>query len=417
MVRISDLVKGNTPPPVSKSDDRGGGAHLSNLSELIHWDRNASPPEAAPDERPGVAPKQPPEATPGKTLEPAPDTPPVKEEAALEEPPDLASEKPPEVPSEKAIGVAHEASPERPVASRADIHLSSDSKTIYLNAQSHLRDVRERLLKGKPISLVQPLEMIRQMIAEPSLADELYQLTLALGHGKDLYIASPVNSMIYSFKIGTRMGYSPTKLTEVCLAALHHDVGMFLIPKDIIQKDGKLTESEFAVIKRHVETGRDLFTSLNYPKVSRAICEHHERQNGQGYPAGLKGDKISEYSEIIGICDSYEAMTHDRPHKKAAAQYLSVLQLAGSKDMLFAPHIVKMFLDVITLYPIGSYVRLNNKTIGIVVETNPHNLLKPVVRILVDGHGKKTMEEKLINLAENNILTIVAGVSAEELSA
>ncbi len=125
-------------------------------------------------------------------------------------------------------------------------------------------------------------------------------------------------------------------------------------------------------------------------------------KTAQGYPSGLKGDEISEYAKIIGICDSYEAMTHDRPHKKAAAQYLSVLQLAGSQRYAFAPHIVKMFLDEITLYPIGSYVRLNNKAIGVVVETNPNNPLKPTVRIVVDGHGKKAMEEKLINLAENS---------------
>jgi len=112
---------------------------------------------------------------------------------------------------------------------------------------------------------------------------------------------------------------------------------------------------------------------LNYPNVGRAIYEHHERENGQGYPSGLKGDEISEYAKIIGICDSYEAMTHDRPHKKAAAQYSSVLQLAGSKDLLFSPNIVKIFLDEITLYPIGSYVRLNNKALCIVVGTNPNN--------------------------------------------
>ncbi|MHB9099606.1 MAG: HD-GYP domain-containing protein, partial [Syntrophales bacterium] len=141
----------------------------------------------------------------------------------------------------------------------------------------------------------------------------------------------------------------------------------------------------------------------------------HERENGQGYPSGLKGEQISEYAKIIGICDSYEAMTHDRPHKKAAAQYISVLQLAGSKDMLFSPHIVKIFLDEITLYPIGSYVRLNNKAVGVVVETNPGNPMKPTLRIVVDGHGRKATETKLINLAENSILTIVAGVSADEL--
>lgn len=387
MVRISDLVKGSTPPPASKSDDRDDGVRLSKLSELIKWDKKAPPKKVGPDKQ---------------------------TEDALEKPQAGTPEKPPEfviVESE----VVPEKPPEQKAATLSDTHVSPNGKTLYFNAQKYLREIRDQLISGKTISLDQPLEMIGQMIAKPSLVDEMYHLTLSFEHGTEMYIASPINSMIYSFKIGMRMGYTPEMLTEICLAALHHDIGMYLMPDAIIRKDGKLTETEFAVIKKHTETGRKLFTALHYPSVARAIHEHHERENGRGYPSGLKGDEISEYAKIIGICDSYEAMTHDRPHKKAAAQYLSVLQLAGSKDMLFAPHIVKMFLDVITLYPIGSYVRLNNKAIGVVVETNPNNPLKPIVRIVVDGHGKKATEEKLINLTENTILTIVAGVSADAL--
>ena len=316
------------------------------------------------------------------------------------------------VPARRGEADAPSENPEPPPSSGST---SSDSRGIYLTCLSHMQDLRERLGTEKPIDLQLPLAMIGRIIADPSLLDELYQLTLACGRSCDMYIAAPLNSMIYSYKIGVRMGYTPAMLTDISLAALHHDVGMFLIPESIVHKDGKLTDSEFAAIKRHTSTGRDLFISLGYPTVARAIYEHHERESGQGYPLGLRGDAICEYAKIIGICDSYEAMTHDRPHKKATAQYSSVLQLAGSKDQLFAPHIVKIFLDEITLYPIGSYVRLNNQAIGLVVETNPGKPLKPVIRIAVDGHGKKTMEEKLIDLSGNTILTIVSGVSPEEV--
>lgn len=339
----------------------------------------------------------------------APETP-----SARQAPPEFSPISPPPEPREGAA--AH--SPEQQACSPLfDDHFSAGSRSLYLAAQDYLRELRAKLVTGREITLDRPLAIISQMITEPSLLDEMYQLTLAFQRSGDMYIASPINSMIYSCKIGKRMGYTPAKLPEICLAALHHDIGMFLIPETITKKEGKLTDSEFAVMKKHTETGRDLLTALGYPNVGRAIHEHHERETGQGYPAGLKGEHISEYAKIIGICDSYEAMIHDRPHKKAAAQYISVLQLAGSKDMLFSPHIVKMFLDEITLYPIGSYVRLNNKAIGAVVETNPGNPMKPTLRIVVDGHGIKATEKKLINLAENCILTIVAGVSADELPA
>lgn len=373
MVRISDLVRGNKPAPASVSDTPLGEVRLSNLADLINPQTKTAP--ALP----------------------------------LEQPPERPLEKPSEQPPEQT--------PEQQVSLVSDKHFSPSGKNIYLSAQDYLREVRERLLAGKQISLEQPLRMIEQMIAKPSLIDEMYHLTLPFGHDDDMYIASPANSMIYCFKIGVRMDFTPLKLTEICLAALHHDIGMFLLPEAIIRMNGKLSDSEFAEMRKHTETGRDIFIShdITYPEVARAIYEHHERENGQGYPVGLKGKEICEYAKIIGICDSYEAMTHDRPHKKAAAQYISVLQLAGSKDLLFAPHIVKIFLDEITLYPIGSYVRLNNKSICTVVVTNPGNPLKPTVRIVMDGHGQRMTEERLINLAENTVLTIVAGVSADEL--
>ena len=224
--------------------------------------------------------------------------------------------------------------------------------------------------------------------------------------------------MIYCFKIGVRMGYAPFNLTEICLAALHHDIGMFLISKTITGKAGELTASELTEIRKHTATGRDLLRSydLAYPNLSRAVYEHHERESGQGYPLGIKAEKICEYAKIIGICDSYEAMTHNRPHKKATEQYISVLELAETKNLFFAPYIVKFFLDELTLYPIGSHVRLNNKAIGIVVGTNRSNPFKPTVRIVSDGQGNRILDERLINLADTPILNIIEGVSAEEVS-
>ena len=321
-------------------------------------------------------------------------------------PPEISPERPPEKPPEKRIPVD-------------DTPLATRSQNIYTDAVNYLREMREGLpISEKPLRLERPLRMIEQMIAEPSLIDEMYQFTLAFGHSNDFEISSPVNNMIYCFKIGVRMGYTPFNLTEICLAALHHDIGMFLIPKAIIGKEGALTASDLTEIRKHTETGRDLLQSydLAYPNLSRAVYEHHERESGQGYPLGIKGENICEYAKIIGICDSYEAMTHNRPHRKAAAQYISVLELAETKNMFFAPHIVKIFLDELTMYPVGSYVRLNNKSIGVVVGTNRSNPFKPTIRIVSDGQGNRILDERLIDLANTTILNIVAGISAEEVT-
>ncbi len=341
-----------------------------------------------------------------------PAEPPAKVEApAVEAVPAISMDEP--VPQ---ISVEPAAETQMPVDEMPSM---ARGQALYNSAVNYLQELSERLkTAGMPSHLEQPLRIIREMIAEPALVDEMYRFTLLFGHDDDYEIASPVNNMIYCYKIGLRMGYEPFNLTEICLAALHHDIGMLLIPQSILGKTGELTSSELAEIRRHTATGRDLLRPFDrtYPNLSRAVYEHHERESGQGYPQGLKGDRISEYAKIVGICDSYEAMTHNRPHRKGAAQYLSVLELAETKSVYFAPHIVKVFLDELTMYPVGSYVRLNNNAVGVVVGTNRSNPFKPTVRIVADGQGNRVSDEKLIDLSENAILNIVTGISAEAVA-
>jgi len=368
MVRISDLIRGNTPIPKAKKEMPAQGMKY-NLRYLFQ----SAPENQASDE--------------------------TSDNHVMEE----------HIPERSASIESESDSFESAASYRAE--------DLYQEAQNYLLEVRDKLRAGEPVNLAPSLNIIETMIEDASLVDGLYALTAEGGHDDKLDIASPVNSLIYSFKVGKRMGYSAFKLTEVCMAALHHDIGMFLIDDAISRKEGRLTEEEFAELKKHTAYGRDIMKAVDepYPTVSRAIYEHHERENGQGYPLGLMGDDICEYAKIIAICDSYEAMTHDRPYRKAGAQHKSVLEIAQAKDALFSPQIIKIFLDEITMYPVGSYVRLNNKAVGLVVETNPTNPLKPVINLIVDGHGKRVLHDKRINLAENNILNIQDAVLKGEI--
>jgi len=368
MVRISDLIRGNTPIPKAKKEMPAQGMKY-NLRYLFQ----SAPENHASDE--------------------------TSDNHVMEE----------HIPERSASIESESDSFESAASYRAE--------DLYQEAQNYLLEVRDKLRAGEPVNLAPSLNIIETMIEDASLVDGLYALTAEGGHDDKLDIASPVNSLIYSFKVGKRMGYSAFKLTEVCMAALHHDIGMFLIDDAISRKEGRLTEEEFTELKKHTAYGRDIMKAVDetYPTVSRAIYEHHERENGQGYPLGIMGDDICEYAKIIAICDSYEAMTHDRPYRKAGAQHKSVLEIAQAKDALFSPQIIKIFLDEITMYPVGSYVRLNNKAVGLVVETNPTNPLKPVINLIVDGHGKRVLHDKRINLAENNILNIQDAVLKGEI--
>ena len=209
------------------------------------------------------------------------------------------------------------------------------------------------------------------------------------------------------------MGYEKNRLFELGLAALFHDVGMFRIPAEIINQPESLTEAEADLVRKHPEFGRDLLSAWReeYPFLPQVVYEHQERENGSGYPQGLPGDRMSEYAKIVGIVDTYEAMTHDRPHRRA----ISVRELIESRNRQFSPRIIKVFLEQISLYPIGSFVKLNNRAIGRVIATHDQQPLSPVVKLLYDAAGQKVVEERVVDLRENRLLWIAGNVPVEEM--
>ena len=397
IMRISDLIRGQKA--TSPVQDAKHTQRENNIGHLVRF--KGEPPVGEPAVN---------EEIPDTKQEEIPDT--KQEEAEV-------SQTDPEVrPAPKTQESGLPVGPEQSLEVAAE--KTPSGKELYAEARYYLTDFRQSLLdSGKGIGPERSLGLIDRITESLSVIEEMYPLTLLFGHDDSLFIDHAINNMIYSLKLGIRMGYPPRRLVGLGLAALHHDIGMFLIPEQILEKKQRLTAAELAEIQKHPGTGRDLLKTYDAidPEISRAVYEHHERESKQGYPEGIGNGEICEYAKIIGICDSYEAMTHGRPHKKAMEQYVSVLELAGTKDLLFDPRIVKVFLDVITVYPIGCYVRLNNNSIGVVVSTNTGNPFRPVVRIVRDGQGKRPIGEGTYDLLQTSILNIVTGVKAEEASA
>ena len=288
----------------------------------------------------------------------------------------------------------------------------------YSNACDYLRHVRTNISENKPVPIQAGLAIIDEILAMPNL-NKMYELTVKYDHDKDYCIYHSVNTMIYALIMGKDIGYQHVQLIELCIAALLHDVGMFKISESIVDTQEVLTSATLGLIKRHPEIGKDILLSCMESSLSQnivaAVYQHHERENGGGYPEGIKGDQINEYAEIIGISAFYEAMTHSRPYRNAITQCASMKELIKSKNTLFSSKIVKAFLGAMSLYPIGSCVRLNNNAVGTVVAVNKAHPLKPQIKILLDGQGNRIMEDKLIDLSENTILSIVGDISYMKL--
>ncbi len=320
--------------------------------------------------------------------------------------------------------LAHE--PEQPIEKAADFaavgksakrDIPADNETLYATLIQCMQDIRNDVQNRNIIDSESILAVINQIVASPEIILSIYPAMFKAAEGEDYYIRQPVDTMIYALKIGLRLNYQREKLIELALAALLQNVGMFLIPADIVDKTGKLTDQEIETIKKHPETGRDILLPMqkDFPAVIEAVYQHHERESGQGYPRGLKGEQIIEYAKIIGICDSYEAMTHNRPHKKALLQFNSVRQLIEEKERLFSPRIIKVFVEEMSLYPVGSYVRLNNGAIGMVMKINHAQPVKPLIKVIFDGLGNRAVEDELLDMSKTSVLNIIDAVAESDL--
>ena len=201
--------------------------------------------------------------------------------------------------------------------------------------------------------------------------------------------AHSVNVAILAITTAISLQFSKSKLHEIGLGSLLHDLGKVKIPDSILNKEGKLTFEEYAEIKRHPLLGYDMVNRQSFisPASALIILQHHERKNGGGYPEGLRGEQIHFFSNICAVVDVYDALVADRPYRKALPAH-SAVELLQSQVELFDINVLEKFLQHIAAYPIGTFVGLSNGEIGIVVHNTVGFPLRPRVRIL----GSKEFE-------------------------
>jgi putative nucleotidyltransferase with HDIG domain len=135
-------------------------------------------------------------------------------------------------------------------------------------------------------------------------------------------------------------------MAELELTGVLHDIGKISTPDAVLLKDGKLTQQEYEVMKRHPRDGMQLAKSLGFsPKVLNGIMHHHERYDGKGYPYGLAGEDIPLYSRILAVADSFDAMTSCRAYRTAMTPWDAKIEIERNKGLMYDPAIVEVFKE------------------------------------------------------------------------
>jgi len=289
-------------------------------------------------------------------------------------------------------------------------------KNCYEKLIGRLTDTLGRVKNNQEISPT-PIFSDLQYVLDKNLTEKLYEYAMLAPGDCDQLVVHNVRVAFISLIVGEGLGYDIRMLLKLGLAALLENVGLCKIPESILQKHGKLDEKEMAMIRGHPKSSYEILAEMGekYQWLAKVALQNHERSDGSGYLSGLKGEEIYQMSSIIGLIDLYVAMISDRPHRDQLMTTDAIKFLLEEGKGLFPERILKIFLYQISLFPVNTFVRLNNKSIGRVVSKDKANPLKPRIQILYDNAGKKMEEWEVMRLSEKPLLYITESIPEKDL--
>ncbi|GEA18005.1 MAG: hypothetical protein PWR22_1185 [Moorella sp. (in: firmicutes)] len=254
---------------------------------------------------------------------------------------------------------------------------------IYQEAQEALSDVYHRCRLGSQLEVKNIQEIVADFLNRMQDNQNMF-LQMAMLKDLDPYSARhSLNVTVLATLLGLKLGLSQKELLVIGVGAMLHDVGKLEVPPEVLLKPGKLTAEEFALIKRHPQAGYERLEGVVSEAVRRVARDHHERCNGSGYPKGLRWEELSLAARCVAIADVYDAVTTDRcyrprylPHE--GMELLMVESTMGNLDL----KLVRVFLQAIASYPVGTTVRLTTGEIARVIAQEPEVPMRPVVEVL-----------------------------------
>jgi len=203
--------------------------------------------------------------------------------------------------------------------------------------------------------------------------------------------------------LSRQLGLDTKQTREAGMAGLLHDLGKAVMPMEVLNKPGKLTDEEFAIIKTHPEEGYKLLLGNTHADeiALDVVLHHHEKTDGSGYPKGFKDSEISLFAKMGAVCDVYDAITSNRPYKAGWDPAESIRKMTEWSKGHFDGPVFQAFVKSIGIYPIGSLVKLKSGRLGIVIEQAEKSLLTPRVKVFFSTKSNARILPEIIDLSHS----------------
>jgi HD-GYP domain-containing protein (c-di-GMP phosphodiesterase class II) len=277
------------------------------------------------------------------------------------------------------------------------------ARAHYGSARATAHNIMSGMRLGRMLDMHEIRSTVDQTV-DSVLRNENALLLLSKIKSKDDYTAEHcINVSILSAAFGKHLGLLEEEIRTLALCGMLHDVGKMRIDDAILNKPGALTPEEFDIMKDHTTFGRDVLAGL--PTLEHAAVDvafsHHERMDGKGYPRGLPSQQIPLFAKMVGLVDTYDAITSSRVYDKGRASMQALQIIHRNKGTQFDAELAVEFIRMIGVYPPGSIVALKNGEIGIVIANEKSSKLRPVVLLVRNSDKQPLTPYRQINLADD----------------
>lgn len=277
----------------------------------------------------------------------------------------------------------------------------SHARHIHAHTRSQLDDMFNDARMGRSIDVTGAKEAVSDMVDSIVRNPDAMQWLTNLRKRDEYTAIHSLNVCIFALTFGRYLGLNEEELNELGIGALLHDIGKMRIPLEILNKEGKLTLEEYAVIREHARHGYEILqgTAGLPPSTLEIAYSHHERKKGTGYPQGLRDAEIPLFAKMVAIVDIYDAITSDRAYHHGMNTLDALKNMFEWREHDLDSDLVERFIRCLGIYPIGSLVELSSDEVGIVISVAQSTRLTPMVMLVRDAEKKTMLPPKIIDLS------------------